>query len=62
MVEKDRGVLVGLAVGTPFAAAFLVLSQSTGLSWGYTAFFALLQLAIVAVAFRNYRRHGRMSR
>ena len=54
--EARRGVLVGLAVGTPFAAAFLILCLSTGLSWGYTVFFGVLLLAILAVAFRNHRR------
>jgi peptidoglycan/LPS O-acetylase OafA/YrhL len=60
--EARRGVVVGLAVGTPFAAAFLILCLSTSLSPGYAVFFSLLLLAIVAVALRNHRRHGRMSR
>jgi hypothetical protein len=41
--------------------AFLILCLSTGLSWGYTVFFGVLLLAILAVALRNHRRLGRMS-
>ena len=49
-------------MSTPFAVAFLILCLSTGLSWGYTVFFGVLLLAILAVAFRNHRRLGTMSR
>jgi peptidoglycan/LPS O-acetylase OafA/YrhL len=56
--EARRGALLGLAVGAPFSLGFLILSLSTGRSWGYPVFFGLLLLIIVAVALRNLREQS----
>ncbi|MEV4279920.1 hypothetical protein [Actinoplanes xinjiangensis] len=49
-VRAHRGAVVGLGIGVPFFGGLIILTLSTGRSWGYTVCFAVLLAGIVAAA------------